>query len=139
VKSPATDDLFNTPEESKALSEAGRKIFHSGVAKLLYLAKRTKPDILTAVSYLSSRVDRPTEDDQQKLDRVFSYIACTREDKLTFTAGAPVLIHAYIDASFGVHADGASRTGVVLMMAGALSAHGQVSRSLSQSPPLKRK
>jgi hypothetical protein len=52
---------------------------------------------------------------------VFSYIACTREDKLTFAAGAPVLIHAYIDASFGVHADGSSRTtGVVLMMAGAI-------------------
>jgi hypothetical protein len=31
-----------------------------------------------------------------------------------------VLIHAYIDASYGVHADGASRTGVVLMMAGAV-------------------
>jgi hypothetical protein len=120
VKSPATDDLFDTPEESEALSEAGKKRFHSDVAKLLYLAKRTKPDILTAVSHLSSRVDHPTEKDQQKLDRVFSYIACTREDKLTFTAGAPVLIHAYIDASFGVHADGTSRTGVVLMMAGAI-------------------
>jgi hypothetical protein len=59
VKSPATDDLFDTPEESEALCEAGKKMFHSDVAKLLYLAKRTKPDILTAVSHLSSRVDRP--------------------------------------------------------------------------------
>jgi hypothetical protein len=40
VKSPATDDLFNTPEESEALSEVG-KMFHSDAAKLLYLAKRT--------------------------------------------------------------------------------------------------
>jgi hypothetical protein len=41
VKSPATDDLFNTPEESEALSEVGKKMFHSDAAKLLYLAKRT--------------------------------------------------------------------------------------------------
>lgn len=87
------------------------------MAKLLYLAKRTKPDIFTAVSHLAARVDHPTEDDQLKLDRMYSYVACTREDKLTFTAGGPVLIHAYIDASFGVHSDGTSRTGVVLMMA----------------------
>jgi hypothetical protein len=69
VKFPATDDLFNTPEESEALGEAGKKMFHSDVAKLRYLAKRTKPDILNAVSHLSSKVDHPTEDDQQKLDR----------------------------------------------------------------------
>jgi hypothetical protein len=53
VKSPATDDLFNTPEKSDALGEGGMKMFHSDVAKLLYLAKRTKPYILTAVSHLS--------------------------------------------------------------------------------------
>jgi hypothetical protein len=34
-------DLFNTPEESEALSEVGKKMFHSDVAKLLYLATRT--------------------------------------------------------------------------------------------------
>ena len=120
VQSPATDDLFGTPEESKGLDEIEQKKFHSDVAKLLYLAKRTKPDILTAVSHLSSRVDCPTADDKQKLDRVFDYIASTRSDKLMFAAGAPVSMQAYIDASFGVHADGTSRTGVVLMMAGAV-------------------
>ena len=67
-RSPATDDLFITQEEIEALSEARKKMFQSDVAKLLYLGKRTKRNILTAVSHLSSRVDHPTEDDQQKLD-----------------------------------------------------------------------
>jgi hypothetical protein len=61
VKSRATDDLFNTPEASDALGEGGMKMFHSDVAKLLYLAKRTKPDILTAVSHLSSNRGRPAK------------------------------------------------------------------------------
>jgi hypothetical protein len=45
VKTPATDQLFMTRETSP-LDAEGRDRLHSLVAKLLYLAKRTRPDIL---------------------------------------------------------------------------------------------
>lgn len=118
-KSPATDDLFHIPDNSPKLDDARKKIFHSDVARLLYLAKRARVDILTAISHLSSRVIDATEDDAQKLDRVFGYLAETRDKVLWFKSDGPVQVEAYIDASFGVQADGKSRTGVVLMMAGA--------------------
>jgi hypothetical protein len=38
--SPATEDLFEVPEDSEPLKEAARKDFHSDLAKLLYLSGR---------------------------------------------------------------------------------------------------
>jgi hypothetical protein len=118
VGSPATEDLFEVPEDSKPLSVEDAKVFHSHVAKLLYLAKRTRGQILTAVSHLSGRVMAPTEDDQEKLKRIFTYLASTKDEVLMFKSGGTVDMEVYIDASYGVHADGSSRTGMVVMMAG---------------------
>ena len=119
VRSPATDDLFIVPEDGVPLTEEGKKDFHSDVAKLLYLAKRTRGQILTAVSHLSGMVKEPTEDDRDKLDRVFAYLANSVDQVLQFRSGGTVVQQVFIDASYGVHADGSSRTGMVIMMAGA--------------------
>ncbi len=43
-----------------------KEYFHSMVAKLLYLAKRVRPDTLTAISFLATRVREPTEQDLAK-------------------------------------------------------------------------
>jgi hypothetical protein len=117
--SPATDDLFEVPEDGVLLSEMEKKMFHSDVAKLLYLAKRTRGQILTAVSHLSGRVNVATADDQVKLDRVFAYLSTTKDEVLHLKSGGSVNPEVYIDASFGVHSDGTSRTGMVIMLAGA--------------------
>jgi hypothetical protein len=39
---------------------------------------------------------------------------------LHFRRGGNVEPEVYVDASFGVHADGSSRSGMVIMMAGAV-------------------
>jgi hypothetical protein len=69
---PATDRLFLTTDNSPLLSTDQRAHFHSCVMTLYYLAKRVHPQILTAISYLASRVSNPTAEDQKKLDRVLS-------------------------------------------------------------------
>ena len=119
ANSPGSDSLFYVPEESPTLDAAQKEKFHSDVAKLLYLSKRDRKDILVAVSHLCSRVACPTKDDLAKLERVFGYLSRTRKLCTKFKRGVPVDMTAYIDASFGVHADGESRTGVILMMSGA--------------------
>jgi hypothetical protein len=53
---PATDDLFEVDTNLEMLSDDMAKKFRSRVAKLLYMALRTRPDILVAVSFLSTRV-----------------------------------------------------------------------------------
>jgi hypothetical protein len=116
--SPARDDLFEEPEESEALNEEGRAQFHSSVAQLLYLCKRTRTESLCAVSHLSSRVSKSTEDDEAKLLRVLNYLSNTKHRKMVMKKGATVEMEAFIDASFGSHADGKSRSGIALMMCG---------------------
>jgi hypothetical protein len=112
---PATSDLFNV-KAGEELDKAGQKYFHSTVAKLLYLAKRTRPDILTAVSFLTTRQKHPTKEDQKKLDRVMGYLAGTCDKPLVLSCKSDPRIIAYIDASFGCHLDGMSHTGATLFV-----------------------
>ena len=114
---PATAYLYAI-RDSKPLQECERQEFHSAVAKLLYLAKRVRPEILTAVSYLASRVTCATEDDMSKLQRIFAYLNNEPNLGLILEAGGDIQLHAYIDASFGVHHDGKSHTGGVISMGG---------------------
>lgn len=110
--SPASPDLFKITEKVKVLTMDQRKSFHSMVAKALYLAKRTRPDILTAISFLTTRVREPTEEDERKLDRVLKYLNGTRTLNLTLERDEGPC-KAYIDASFGVHPDMKSHSGLV--------------------------
>ena len=59
--------------ESPSLSEDFSDAFHSRVAKLLFLAKRVRPEILPAVIFLTTRIRSPTEQDWAKLDRVLRF------------------------------------------------------------------
>jgi hypothetical protein len=52
---PAVKECFKA-EASIALDKEGQKRFHTIVAMLLYLAKRARPDILTAVSFCAQEL-----------------------------------------------------------------------------------
>jgi len=49
--SPAGKDIFTVDEKASVLNEAERRMFHTSVAKMLYLSKRARPDILTATGF----------------------------------------------------------------------------------------
>ena len=55
ITSPADVGLFKIGPTEKC-EESVRKEYHTRVAKLLYLAKRTRSDCLTTESYLATRV-----------------------------------------------------------------------------------
>ena len=114
AKTPATLDLFKINTGSTLLSQDDKLTFHSAVAKLLYLAKRTRPDMLTAVAFLTTRVQQPTTEDMQKLERALSYLNGTKELTLHITPASKLSINAHIDASYGVHADGKGHTGATM-------------------------
>eukprot|EP01040_Poterioochromonas_malhamensis_P008527 gene8527-9228_t len=110
---PAPNHLFMVSEGRRQLAKKEKEIFHSIVAKLLYLAKHGRPDLLTAVSFLTTRVQDPDEDDQKKLERLVKYLKGTRELVLTLEADDLTQIHVYIDASYAVHPDMKSHSGLV--------------------------
>jgi hypothetical protein len=65
---PAPSHLFKINiNDGKPLDDERAIMFHHNVAKLLSLCKRARPDIQTAVAFLSTRVKGPDEDDYKKL------------------------------------------------------------------------
>jgi hypothetical protein len=113
--SPAAEDLFEV-QDSPLLTPGKREQFHSSVAKLLYLAKRVRPDLLVSVSFLATRVKCATEQDYRKLDRTLRYLNATSDLGLTLEASDPISVLGYVDASYGVHVDGKSHTGAVITL-----------------------
>ena len=87
--------------------------------KVEYLAKRVRPDLLTASTFLNSRVLAPTEQDASKLDRVIDYLYSTRAFGIKLGGPEGVLaVTAYVDASYGVHHDFKCQTGSVISVGG---------------------
>jgi hypothetical protein len=114
---PAANYLFDVNPQAAKLDKPMSEFFHTQVAKLLYLCKRARPDIHTAVAFLTTRVTAPDMDDYGKLRRCMRYLRNTRELPLTLSAPpGPVHITWSVDASFAVHPDMKSHTGATLSL-----------------------
>ena len=77
--SAAGDQLFNVRDDIDVLSGHKQDKNHGLVASLLYLAKRTRPDLLTAVGFLTRRVKKYNADDEKKLVRLLKYLNHTKD------------------------------------------------------------
>jgi hypothetical protein len=113
---PAASFLFDVDEDCERLDEETSNLFHHNTAKLLFLCKRARPDIQTAVAFLCTRVKGPDTDDYKKLTRVMKYLRGTVNMPLTLEANGSAIFKWWIDASYGVHPDMRSHTGGVLSL-----------------------
>ena len=117
VSTPALANLFDVREDSPLLNDVRRQLFHSIVAMLLYLAKRVRPDILTAVSFLATRVTKATEDDWTRLMRVLKYLKGDPGTGIVLRPGSGQLkVTASADSAYGVHKDGKSHSGLCIAL-----------------------
>ena len=108
---PAADHLFKVDHEAAKLNEERSDRFHHYVAKLLYMSKRARPDIQTAIAFLCTRVKGPDEDDVKKLKRVMSYLKETPFLPLVLGWDETGNIYWFVDAAFAVHDDLRSHSG----------------------------
>lgn len=111
AKTPGKGHLFEINPNGKSLSQKQHRIFHSCVAKLLFIAKRGRPDMLTVISFLTTRVIKPDTDDWGKLHRVLQYLKGTLDFKLTLGVESMTVLKTWIDASYAPHHDIRSHTG----------------------------
>ena len=131
ASSPATVDLHNINPDSLYLNVDDSIEFHSIVYKMLYLAKRTRPDILLAVQFLSTRVTCATEKDMIKKNRVLQYLNDTSHLGLLLSANSPAEVIAYIDASYGVHSDRRGHTGSAISIGAGIIHAGSKKQSIN--------
>ena len=108
IREDDDDDQLLTPE----LSEE----FHHLTAKTLFLSKRARPDLQTAVAFLTTRVKAPDNDDRKKLAKLMKYLQDTRYLPLILEDDESGVLKWYIDGSFAIHNDMKSHTGINLTM-----------------------
>ena len=117
ARTPALDDLFQVNVKDALCSEVVRKEFHRSVARILYQAKRARPDCLTAASFLATRVQRCCSGDLIKLVRVMRYVRYTRDHGIALRPGKEcTCVTVYIDAAYEVHSNGKSHTGSCMVL-----------------------
>jgi len=112
VKSPWNDNLFKVKDKSPNLPRTRAERFHTVTAQGLFLCKRGRPDISPAIAYLTTRVRSPNEDDWEKLMRMIQYLKHTKNDRLTLESDESMVVNWHVDASFAVHPDMRSHTGI---------------------------
>jgi hypothetical protein len=103
---PAGDYLFKVRDDGKKLNEEQAEVFHHTVYQLLFAANQAQKDIQTAVSFLTTLVRDPDEDDWKKLVHMLKYLNGTRYMKLTLVEDEMnFIIHWYVDGSHQIHED----------------------------------
>jgi hypothetical protein len=99
---PAASTLFDTRDAPKAFYEEVQ-FFRTFVAKLLYLAKRVRPECLVTVSFLVTRVNSVDADGINKPKRLLGYLHATKFRGIVLRVGDNITARAFINASYGVH------------------------------------
>ena len=96
--------------------------------QLMYLSQRGRPDIRTAVAFLSSCVSNPDQDDYLKLGKVIKYLESTIHLTLRLQVDKSNLLQWWVDAAYANHPDMKEQMGATCTMG-----HGSIySNSLKQ-------
>ena len=112
---PYGQNFMSSDPQDIAMSDIRK--YKSLVMSLFYVAKRTRPDILFAVSYLATRSSEPTQNDYDKALRILSYLNTTRDIKLTLKCDnqrSKRLVFAFVDASYAIHPDMKGHSGTLI-------------------------
>ena len=120
VKTCVTPAKLNLFTIEGGLEKIDPVAFHSIVAKLLYLGKRGRPDILLPIQFLCTRVKAPTVEDQRKLERVLGYLKLTKSWTRMFDNSEFNRVMTFIDASFAMHNDGKGQSGCMVFLGNTL-------------------
>jgi len=84
--SPIANRLFTIKTTDPVpLDEPKAQFFHHIVAKLLFLCKRSYPDISTSIEFLTTWVEVPDGDGYDKLTRIMRYLRSTQHLALKLT------------------------------------------------------
>ncbi len=117
-----TDGNFMSVDTGEACEQVDSTSYRSMVMKVMYVATRTRPDVLYCIGVLATRCNKPTRGDMHRLRRILKYLAGTVDNGLIFYKDGDVNLHMYVDASFNHHWDARGHTGFMIFGDGSDSA-----------------
>ena len=112
---PCKEDIFKRPEIELSGDPVEVTDYLSKLMKLMFLATRTRPDLLLTLSILSSKARAPNVYDMERLDRVVGYLLETATKGLKLEINNMNLF-AYFDASWASHSDLKGHSGIVITL-----------------------
>ena len=112
-KYPANENIFRVKKSEESLENKEAIKFLSTIMTLMYVGKRTRYDIMLPLSYLCTRVKNPTNEDQEKLNRIMEYLNETKNKGIIFRADASDQLSIYCDAGYNCHNDGKGHSGII--------------------------
>ena len=115
VTLPATSRLFDVTEGSDKMLEEKSSTFHSTVAKLLWIIKRSRSYIETALYFLCTRVKDPDIHDWGKLRQVLQFLSQNMGDYIFIGVDNIYEVLTYVDASYVMHDYMKGHTGGCMM------------------------
>ena len=74
-------------------------MFHHAVVQLLFISNISRREINTEVSFITSRVKKPDEDNWGKLKRVLKYLKVTKYMKIILRVESLEVVRWWIYAS----------------------------------------
>jgi hypothetical protein len=109
--SPAAVNITNSHSQTPNAGPELSTSYKSLNMKLLYLATRTRPDILFATVVLATRSQNPSQIDFDRLHKILQYLNGTQTHCLTFNKDGPLKVNAHVDSSFNLHWDAKGHSG----------------------------
>jgi hypothetical protein len=100
---PAAEHLVKVNTQSTPLTQKTATIFHNFGAKCLFLTKRARPNISTAVAFLTTHVKGPDKDDWRKLVQMICYLCRTTSLPLILRAASVPVPKWWVDGSYTTH------------------------------------
>jgi hypothetical protein len=94
---PGNKETFMDKDGAEPLHLKKRTLFHSTMAKLLYLSKRAHPDIISVVGFFYTRVRGPRVEDWEKLSKLLGYLRGMVDFVMRLKPSALFHVVAYID------------------------------------------
>ena len=98
LEKSTTLQLFTITSEAKELEDEKKERYHSITAKILWIMKRSRPNLETAVSFLCTRVQCPTKEDWGELMRFLNYLKATKNDKMIMGSDNLLRLETWVDA-----------------------------------------
>ena len=111
VVNPATSQHFTITSEAKELDDEKKECYHSITAKILWIMKRSRPDLESSVYFLCTRVQCPTYEYWGRLRRVLNYLKATKNNKRIMGSEDLLKLETWVDAFHAVHEDMRGHTG----------------------------
>ena len=132
-KHPASGNIMHKCANSTTVDEDD---YLSLVMKIMYVATRTRPDILFPTVILASRCSTHLEVDYNRLIKILKYLYGSMEKGLSYNNKGEIAPRMFVDAGFQTHGDAKGHTGFVIfpdLLSGGILFRSKKQSTVSQS------